>query len=113
MPQSIHFFSGFKNGLKMMVSDLNHLPGRVKRSDLVQSGRDTSPDVVRGANTGPRVIYHGYTTLGTSRKHSFGAHLGSFGPLEASRGQTRQTMVGIKVVYGKLEQVGSVQRARK
>ena len=41
-------FSGFKNGLKMMVSDLNHLPGRVKRSDLVQSGRDTSPDVVEG-----------------------------------------------------------------
>ena len=40
-------------------------------------------------------------------------HLGSFGPLEASRGQTRQTMVGIKVVYGKLEQVGSVQRAQK
>ena len=37
-----------KSGLKMMVSDLNHLPGRVKRSDLVQSGRDTSPDVVGG-----------------------------------------------------------------
>ena len=48
MPKWIHFFSGFKNGLKMMVSDLNHLPGRVKRSDLVQSGRDTSPDVVGG-----------------------------------------------------------------
>ena len=30
-----------------MVSDLNQLPGRVKRSDLVQSGRDTS-DVVGG-----------------------------------------------------------------
>ena len=37
-----------KSALKMMVSDLNHLPGRVKRSDLVQSGRDTSPDVVGG-----------------------------------------------------------------
>ena len=31
-----------------MVSGLNHLLGRVKRSDLVQSGRDTSPDVVGG-----------------------------------------------------------------
>ena len=41
------------------------------------------------------------------------AHLGLWGPLEAIRGQTRQTMVGIKVVYGILEQVGSVQRAWK
>ena len=32
----------------MMVSDLNYLPGRVKRSALVQSGRDTSPDVGGG-----------------------------------------------------------------
>ena len=31
-----------------MVSGLNHLLGRVKRSDLVQSGRDTAPDVVGG-----------------------------------------------------------------
>ena len=31
-----------------MILDLNHLPGRVKRSDLVQSGRDTSPDVMGG-----------------------------------------------------------------
>ena len=62
---------------------------------------------------GPGVIHHGNTTLGTSRKHSFGAYFGSFGPLEAIRGQTRQTMEGIKVVYGILEQVGSVPRARK
>ena len=41
-------FPGVKNGLSMMVLDLNHLPGRLKRSDLVQSGRDTSPDVVGG-----------------------------------------------------------------
>ena len=94
-----------------MGSDLNQLPGRVKRSDLAQSGRDTSPDVVGGLTRAQEVIYHGNITLGTSRKHSFGAHLGSFGPLEASRGQTRQTMVGIKVVYGRLEQVGSVQRS--
>ena len=50
-PNHIHFFSrvkNVKNGLRMMVSGLNHLLGRVKRSDLVQSGRDTSPDVVGG-----------------------------------------------------------------
>ena len=31
-----------------MVSGLNHLLERVKTSDLVQSGRGTSPDVVEG-----------------------------------------------------------------
>ena len=54
---------------------------------------------------GPGVINYGNITLGTSRKHSFGAHLGSFGPLEASRGQTRQTMEGIKVGYDILERL--------
>ena len=48
MPQHIHFFSGVIIELKMMVSGPNHLLGRVKTSDLVQSGRDTSPDVVGG-----------------------------------------------------------------
>ena len=48
MSQHIHFFFEVRNGLKMMVSGLNHLLGRVKTSDLVQSGRDTSPDVVGG-----------------------------------------------------------------
>ena len=48
IPQHIHFFSGVIIELKMMVSGLNHLLGRVKRSDLVQSGRDTFPDVVGG-----------------------------------------------------------------
>ena len=38
------------------------------------------------------------------------AHLGL---LEASKGQTTQTLVGIKVVYGILEQVGSLQQAQK
>ena len=47
-PISIHFFSGLKNGHKMMVSDLNHSLGRVERSDLVQNGRNYSPDVVVG-----------------------------------------------------------------
>ena len=41
-------FSGVIIELEMMVSGLNHLLGRVKTSDLVQSGRDTSPDVVGG-----------------------------------------------------------------
>ena len=36
-----------------------------------------------------------------------------FGPLDASRGQTKQTMVGIKVDYGISEQVGRVQQAQK
>ena len=48
IPQHIHFFSGVIIELKMMVSGLNQLLGRVKTSDLVQSGRDTFPDVVGG-----------------------------------------------------------------
>ena len=47
-PISIHFFSGLKNGHKMMASDLNHSLGRVESSDLVQNGRNNSPDVVGG-----------------------------------------------------------------
>ena len=46
--------------------------------------------------------------LGTSPKTRFRAHLGLCGPPELSRGQTRQRMIGMKVVYGILEQVGSV-----
>ena len=46
--QSCKQFETIQKRLKMMVSDLNHLPGRVRRSDLVQSGRDTSPDVFGG-----------------------------------------------------------------
>ena len=47
-PISIHFFSGLKNGLKMVFSDLTHSLGRVESSDLVQNGRNNSPDVVGG-----------------------------------------------------------------
>ena len=68
-----------------MGSGLNHLLGRVKRSDLVQSGRDTSPDVVGGLTWGHKVINHDNITLGTSRKYSFGliwTHLGLWRPLE-------------------------------
>ena len=46
LPISIHFFSRLKNGHKMMVSDLNHSLGRVESSELVQNGRNYSPDVV-------------------------------------------------------------------
>ena len=55
-------FSEGQNGLKMMVSGLNDLLGRVKRSDSVQSGRDTSPDGVGGPTRGPGV--HAYTLKG-------------------------------------------------
>ena len=48
IPQHIYFFPGVIIELKMMVSGLNHLLGRVKTSDLVQSGQDTFPDVVGG-----------------------------------------------------------------
>ena len=48
MPQHIHFFSGVIIELKMMISGLDHLLGRVKTSDLVQSGWDSSPHVVGG-----------------------------------------------------------------
>ena len=47
-PISIHFFSGLKNGLKMVFLGLNHSLGRVESSDLVQNGRNNSPDVVGG-----------------------------------------------------------------
>ena len=42
------FFSGLKNGHKMMVSDLKHSLRRVERPDLVQNGSNYSPDVVGG-----------------------------------------------------------------
>ena len=48
LPIKYAFLEGLKNGHKMMVSDLNHSLGRVESSDLVQNGRNYSPDVVRG-----------------------------------------------------------------
>ena len=38
---------------------------------------------------------------------------GSFGPVEVSRGQTKQTMVGTEVEYVIFEEVGSVQRPQR
>ena len=48
LPTKYAFLEGLKNGHKIMVSDLNHSLGRVKSSDLVQNGRNNSPDVVEG-----------------------------------------------------------------
>ena len=100
----------------MMVSDLNHLPGRVKRSDLVQSGRDTSPDVVGGLTRAQEQYITVISLWERPENAHLGliwAHLGLWRPLEAKPDRQRQTMVGIKVVYGILEQVGSVQRSWK
>ena len=55
----------------MMVSGLNHLLGRVKRSDLVQSGWDTSPDVVE---------------IISLLERPENTHLGPFGPVGAFGG---------------------------
>ena len=96
-----------------MVSDLNRLAGRVQRSDLIQSGRDTSPDVVGGLTRAQKRYITVITLWERPENTHLGLILGSFGPLKAIRGQTRQTLVGIKVVYGMLEQVGSVQQAQK
>ena len=48
LPIKYAFLEELKNGHKMMVSDLNHSLGRVESSDLVQNGRNYSPDVVGG-----------------------------------------------------------------
>ena len=50
----------------------------------------------------PEVIHHDDIALSISKTLVW-AHLGL-----SSTGQTKQTMVGSKVVYGMLEQVGSV-----
>ena len=42
------FLEGLKNGHKMMVLGLNHSLARVESSDVVQNGRNYSPDVVGG-----------------------------------------------------------------
>ena len=48
LPIKDAFLEGLKNRHKMMVSDLNHSLGRVESSDLVQNGRNNSPDVLGG-----------------------------------------------------------------
>ena len=48
LPIKYSFLKELKNCHKMMVSDLNHSLGKVESSDLVQNGRNYSPDVVGG-----------------------------------------------------------------
>ena len=70
----------------MMVSDLNQLAGRVKRSDLVQSGWDTSPDVVEGVTRGQEQYTTVISLWGRPENTHLGliwAHLGLWRPLEA------------------------------
>ena len=57
--------------------------------------------------TCPEVINHDGITL----RHPENTDWGSYGPLPASRGQTKQTMVGLKAVHVILEQFRRVQRA--
>ena len=72
----IHRFSKVKNGLKMMVSNLNHLLGRlILRGQTWSRVGGTPPRCCGRANTGPGVVTHDNVTLGTS-----------------IRGQTKQTM---------------------
>ena len=86
MQKHIPFFSRVRNEIRMMVSGLNHLLGRVKRSDLVQNGRDNS------------LLSRKVPKTRNGR------------PVEV---KLKQTMVGIEVDYGILEQVGSAQHAQK
>ena len=65
-----------------MVSDLNHLSGRVKTSYLVQSGRDTSPDVVGGLTR----AHEQYIKVIPLWERPENTHLGSFGLIWASGG---------------------------
>ena len=79
-------FRGSENGLRMMVSGLNHLLGRVKRSDLVQSGRDTSPDVVGGLTRAQEQYITVISLWERPENTHLGliwAHLGLWRPLEA------------------------------
>ena len=66
-------------------SGLSHLVGGVKTSYLVQSGQDTSPDVVKGLE-GPRSHISRQYHVRDVPKNTIS---GSFGPLEASRGLQR------------------------
>ena len=58
---------------------------------------------VGSVQTGPEMTHRDNIALGTSQNTDWS----SSKPLGASRGQTKQIMVGMKVVYGILEQTGS------
>ena len=95
-------FSRVRIGLSMMVSGLNHLPRRMKQVRLCLEWVTHLSQCCRRANKGPRVINHDSTTLRPWER----SEIAHFGTLEASRRQTKPTMEGVTVVYGRLEQVG-------
>ena len=84
LPIKYAFLEGLKNGHKTMVSDLNHSLGRVESSDLVQNGRNCTPDVVGGLYWAQK-----RTTLGRPQKTliwgSFEPPEGFFGRISVSR----------------------------
>ena len=53
-------------------SGLNHLLGGVKTSYLVQSGQDTSPDVVEGSRGAQKQYITVISRSGCPEKHDFG-----------------------------------------
>ena len=69
LPEHIHFFPGVRNGLKMMVSGLSHLLGRVKRSDLVPNEHNTSPNDVGGLIWTKSRYYHSGDVPNTKKRH--------------------------------------------
>ena len=83
LPITIHFFSGLKNGHKMMVSDLNHSLGRVESSNVVQNGRNNSPDVVGGLYWAQERYITVISLWGVPKN----TNSGSFGPLEGFFGR--------------------------
>ena len=58
-------------GLRRAFLDVNQSLGRVERSDLVQSGQNTSPGVVVRCSE-PISNKHGNITWGRPQKHDFG-----------------------------------------
>ena len=71
-PVSICFFSGLKNGHKMMVSDLNE----ELRAQTWSKMGGTAPLMLWEGYTGPRSDKYGHITRGRPPKTRIGAHLG-------------------------------------
>ena len=87
--------------------------GGLSRQNQTDNGRNQSCVWQVGAGwkrpTGPEVMNHDNITQGRPKNSDLG-YLGLWGTLGASRDQTRQTTVGIKVVYDPLGQVKRNQR---
>ena len=83
--------------------DINHFLGRVKSLNLFLRHVITSVDVVKGleeAVSNKSLLKNRYRDVQNSKIYS---RWGLFGPSGASRGKSKQTMVGIKVAYGILK----------